>query len=62
MSFDLSVRFDEPGPSGTTAAIESIPDNEDRIIYRRIGELNATLNRTVEGIGDIAERETSDGR
>lgn len=44
-----------PGPSGTTAAIESMPDKEDRIIHRRISELHANMERTVLGIKAIAE-------
>ena len=48
-----------PGPSGTTAAIESMPDKEDRIIYRRISELHANMARTVGGIREIAEREAT---
>ena len=43
-----------PGPSGTTAAIRSMPDKEGRIIARRIGEVHANMLRTVEGIRDLA--------
>ena len=44
-----------PGPSGTTAAIAAMPEKEDRILHRRIGELNANMGRTVEGIKTLAE-------
>lgn len=44
-----------PGPSGTTMAIASMPDKEARIIHRRIGELNANMVRTVEGVRDLLE-------
>lgn len=43
-----------PGPSGTTMAIESMPDKEAKIIHRRIGEINANMSRTVHGIRSMA--------
>ena len=43
-----------PGPSGTTMAIESMPDKEAKIIHRRIGEINANMMRTVQGIREMA--------
>jgi nitroreductase len=44
-----------PGPSGTTAAIDSMPDKEDRILHRRIGELHRNMQATVEGIKALSE-------
>jgi hypothetical protein len=39
-----------PGRSGTTMAIESMPDKEARIIHRRVAEAHANMARTVDGI------------
>ena len=44
-----------PGPSGTTMAIDAMPDKEAKIIHRRIGEVNANLQRTIDGVRAIAE-------
>ena len=44
-----------PGASGTTAAIDSMPDKEARILRRRLGEVGANMQRTVEGIKALAE-------
>lgn len=44
-----------PAPSGLTAAIERMPDREDDIVARRLGEWNANMTRTIEGIRDLAE-------
>lgn len=44
-----------PGASGTTAAITSKPDKEGRILRRRLDEVQANMQRTVEGIRDAAE-------
>ena len=44
-----------PGPSGITAAIESMPDKEPRILARRIGEHRANMTKVVEGIKAAAE-------
>lgn len=44
-----------PGPSGTTMAIEAMPDKEARIIHRRISELHANMQLTVNGIKAIVE-------
>ena len=63
--FDLSpagegslLRFSAemgPGPSGLTPAIERMPDREDDIVARRLGEWNANMARTVAGIKELAE-------
>lgn len=44
-----------PGPSGITAAIESMPDKEPRILHRRITEHRANMERVVAGIKELAE-------
>jgi nitroreductase len=44
-----------PGPSGTTIAIESNPGKEARILRRRLDEVGANMQRTVEGIKQLAE-------
>ena len=49
-----------PGPSGITAAIESMPDKEPRILARRIDEHRANMTKVVEGIKAAAEVATAD--
>lgn len=44
-----------PAPSGLTPAIERMPDREDDIIARRLGEWAANMQRTVDGIKELAE-------
>ena len=44
-----------PGPSGLTAAIERIPDKEERIIDRRCEQHRANMTATIEGIKKLAE-------
>ena len=44
-----------PGPSGLTPAIERMPDREEEIVARRLGEWHANMVRTVEGIKALAE-------
>jgi uncharacterized protein YndB with AHSA1/START domain len=44
-----------PAPSGLTAAIEAMPDKEERIIARRLSEHEANIVATLEGIKQIAE-------
>ena len=44
-----------PGPSGLTIAIESMPDKEQRIIYRRIEGLHANMRKVVVGIKKLTE-------
>jgi uncharacterized protein YndB with AHSA1/START domain len=39
-----------PGPSGTTAAIERMPDKEERIIERRLQEWDAGMRAVLDGI------------
>jgi nitroreductase len=44
-----------PGPSGTSMAIESYPGKEARVIRRRVGEVHANMQATVDGIKARAE-------
>lgn len=44
-----------PGPSGTSNAIERMPDKEGRIIARRRDEWRSNMVRTLEGIKALAE-------
>jgi uncharacterized protein YndB with AHSA1/START domain len=44
-----------PGPSGATAAIERMPDKEERIIARRLEEYDAGMQAVLEGIKAAAE-------
>jgi len=46
-----------PGPSGTTAVIEKMPDKEERIIARRLDEWRTNMAATVGGIKRLAEGE-----
>lgn len=44
-----------PGPSGVTMVIEKMPDKEEAIIERRLGEWRQNMVATVEGIKGLAE-------
>jgi hypothetical protein len=44
-----------PAPSGLTPAIEARPDKEERIVARRLSEHRANMQRTVDGIKQLAE-------
>lgn len=44
-----------PGPSGVTMLIESMPDKEEKILLRRLGEWRDNMTATVEGIKALAE-------
>lgn len=44
-----------PGPSGLTQAIKAMPDREEEIVARRIGEWTDNMQRTIEGIKGLAE-------
>ena len=48
-----------PGPSGITAAIESMPDKEPRILARRIDEHRANMTKVIEGIKTAAEADAA---
>lgn len=53
---ELSLWFQMgPAPSGLTPAIESMPDKEERIVARRLGEHEANMQLTVDGIVALAE-------
>lgn len=44
-----------PGPSGVTMIIETMPDREEAIIERRLGEWRQNMLATIEGIRGLAE-------
>ena len=44
-----------PGPSGITAVIDQMPDKEEKIIERRLGEWRTNMAATVAGIKALAE-------
>jgi uncharacterized protein YndB with AHSA1/START domain len=44
-----------PAPSGLTPAIEAMPDKEERIIARRLGEHQKNMQATVDGVKQLAE-------
>ena len=44
-----------PGQSGLTPVIEAMPEREPRIIYRRLEEHRANMQRTVDGIKELVE-------
>jgi nitroreductase len=44
-----------PGSSGTANAVERMPDKEERIVLRRIREMRPNMQRTVDGIRQLAE-------
>lgn len=44
-----------PARGGLNAAIDRMPDKEDRIIARRMGEHESNMNRVLEGIKDVIE-------
>ena len=43
------------GPSGLTPAIEAMPEREEEIVARRLGEWEANMTATIEGVKAIAE-------
>ena len=47
-----------PGPSGTTAALAANPGKEARVLRRRLSEVQANMQRTVDGVKQLVE----DGR
>ncbi len=51
-----------PGPSGISAAIASMPDKEPRILFRRIEEHRANMQRVVDGIKAELHREPEPDR
>jgi uncharacterized protein YndB with AHSA1/START domain len=44
-----------PGPSGVTMLIEKMPDKEEAIIERRLGEWRQNMAATIEGVKGLAE-------
>jgi nitroreductase len=51
-----------PGPSGISAAIAAMPDKEPRILYRRIEEHRANMQRVLDGIKAAVHREPDPDR
>ncbi len=47
-----------PGPSGTTRAITMNPGKEARVLRRRLNEVQANMQRTVDGVKALAEGST----
>ena len=45
-----------PARSGINMAIDAMPDKESRILYRRLSEHRANMERTLLGIKELAER------
>ncbi|NOX31420.1 MAG: SRPBCC family protein [Actinobacteria bacterium] len=48
-----------PGRSGLTGAIEAMPDKEEAIVARRLGDWTANMESTVAGIKALAETSES---
>lgn len=48
-----------PGPSGLTPAISAMPDKEEAIVAGRLAEWRANMERTVDGIRNLAEERTT---
>jgi hypothetical protein len=46
-----------PAPSGLSIAINAMPDKEERIVARRLGEFEANMKANLQGIKALAERE-----
>jgi len=44
-----------PGPSGLTVAIESMPDKEEKIVFVRLREFEAAIDKTLAAIKRLAE-------
>ncbi len=51
-----------PGPSGLSAAITAMPDKEPRILFRRLEEHRANMQRVVDGIKAATHREPGAAR
>ena len=48
-----------PARSGLNAAIDAMPDKEERIVARRLDEHRANMERTLAGVKDLAESQPS---
>ena len=44
-----------PGPSGISMPIQAMPDKEPKILVRRVAEHHGNMQRTVDGIRELAE-------
>ena len=49
-----------PGPSGISMTIDAHPDKHQRILRRRIAEMTTNMNRTLDGIKELAEASETD--
>ncbi|MEM7091982.1 MAG: nitroreductase family protein [Actinomycetota bacterium] len=49
-----------PGPSGISAAIDAMPDKEPRILFRRIQEHRANMQRMIDGLAAELTRPPED--
>jgi len=47
-----------PGPSGIARAIEAMPDKEPRILYRRVDEHRANMQKVIDGIKAAVHRDS----
>ena len=45
-----------PAPSGLSIAIAAMPDKEERIVARRLEELEVNMQATLDGIKRLAEQ------
>ena len=48
-----------PAPSGLSIAIDAMPEKEERIVARRLGEFEANMQATLDGIKRLAEGSVS---
>lgn len=48
-----------PGPSGLTPAIEAMPDKEQKIVFVRLREWEASITRTLADIKRVVEAESA---
>lgn len=46
-----------PGPSGLTPLIEQNPDREEALVGHRLASWTANMQRTIDGIRDLAEQD-----
>jgi hypothetical protein len=47
-----------PGPSGISHAIASMPDKEPRILRRRIGEHQTSMQAVIDGVSAALHRDS----
>ena len=54
-----STRRSGPAPSGLSIAISAMPEKEERIVARRLGEFEANMRATLDGVKRLAEEPDS---